>query len=671
MSYEPEWLRAKGALSVMSYELRANNRKQHFLIITLLSILLFFLSSCTPHLFKHEEPIDDEIAQLIKRAPPAQSYPDADIIVLLDEVVKTVSEDGRYELSVHKVFKIITERGKGYADCTIGFNARTQNISLLYAQTITARGRVIPLKKNAIKTVTPYSRYPAYSDYKRLTFSMAGVRIGCVIDYKYVIKEKEPTIEGEFSSANFFQWYNPVVVSRYTIITPDDMELRYLMLNPLNVTQPYPSIEHQQGKKIYFWEYRNIPQILDESYMPPMEEIACNILVTSIHSWQRFFQWWRGKIEGKTEPNEAIKNKVAELTKGHVTKREKIEALFDYVKREIRYVSIGLGKTGYEPESASEVFENKYGDCKDKSTLLVSMLREAGIPAHYVLIPTHSVRSLIKDFPYPFQFNHCIVATEMEHGYHFLDPTAEDYRFDYLLDSDQDRDVLIFKDNETIFATTPLAKPEENVCIGQQHIEIKVDESIVVVDKSFCSGAREAHLRSFFIYNSPTEVKEVLEKVVDGISPGAKLLDYTHADPLSFKKRFVTQIKYAAPDYCKKAGDILIFQVPGVKRGCSGTGKKERRYPLVFWTNASSKDEVVFTIPEGYEVYYLPESEEVSNPYFEFRSRYQRDGEKVVYQGEYIKRAVRITPEEYSRYQQFCQEMGKSCEEYVLFREKK
>jgi hypothetical protein len=671
MCYEPEGLRAKGAPSAMSYELRAKNRKQHLLIISLLSILFFSLSSCTTHLFKHDDSIDDEVSQLIKYAPSAQLYPDADIIVLLDEMVEEISEDGRCETSVHKVFKIITERGKGYADCSIGFNSRTQTLSLLNAQTIAPKGKVIPLKKNAIKTVTPYSRYPAYSDYKRLTFSMPGVRVGSVIDYKYIIEEKEPTIEGEFSSANFFQWYNPIVISRYTIITPENMKVHYFMMNPLKDTQQFPSIEHQQGRKIYFWEYRNIGQILDESHMPPMEEIACNVLVTSIDSWQRFFQWWRSKIEGKTEPNELIKNKVAELTKGHVTKREKIEALFDYVKREIRYVSIGLGKTGYEPESASVVFENKYGDCKDKSTLLISMLREAGIPAHYVLIPTHGERDLIKDFPYPFQFNHCIVATEMEHGYHFLDPTAEDYRFDYLLGSDQDRDVLIFKDHETIFATTPLAKPDENGHISQQHIEIRADESIEVVDKSFPSGSKEASLRSFFIYNSPTEIKEVLEKVVDGISPGAKLLDYTHSDPLCFKKRFVTQMKYAAPDYCKKAGDILIFQVPGIKKGCSGTGKKERRYPLIFWTNASSKSEVVFTIPAGYEVYYLPEPVEITTPYFEFRSRYQSDGENVVYRGEYIKKAARIPPEEYSRYQQLCQEMEKSCEEYILFQEKK
>jgi len=646
-------------------------RKPPFLILTLLSIFFFLLSSCTLPLLRHKEPIDDEVAQLIQNALPAESYPDADIITILEEVNEEVFEDGRCKANFHRVFKVMNERGKGYADCKIGFNSRVEAISLLYARTITPEGKVIPLKKNAIKVVTPYSRYPAYSDYKELTFSMPGVRVGCVVDCKYVKEEKEPTIKGEFSGGYFIQWYNPIVVFRYKIITPEDMDLKHLLLNPLKDIQQSPEVAHRGGKKIYLWEYRDIPQILDERYMPPMEEIAFNISVTTMDSWQGFFQWWRKKIEGKTEPDEAIREKVAELSKDLSSAREKIEAIFDFVKREIRYVSIGLGKTGYEPESAAEVFENKYGDCKDKSTLLISMLKAAGISAHYVLIPTHSVGNLIRDFPYPFQFDHCIVVAETEDGHLFLDPTAEECRFDYLLGSDQDRDVLIFKDHGAIFGTTPLAKAEENAYVCQQQIKIGADESIEVEEKDFGSGFREASMRSFFIDNNPTEIKEALEKMVDGMSPGAKLLDYTYSDPLNFQKRFVATIKYFAPDYCKKAGDILIFQVPGIEKGCAGTGKKERRYPLVFWTNASSKDEVVFNIPEGYEVYYLPEPVEIENPYFDFHSSYQREGQKVVYRGEYIKKAVRIPPKGYPLYHKFCQKMEKSCEEYVLFREKR
>ena len=298
------------------------------------------------------------------------------------------------------------------------------------------------------------------------------------------------------------------------------------------------------------------------------------------------------------------------------------------MKREIQYVSIDLGKSGYEPASAQEVFENKYGDCKDQSALLISMLKEAGIPTYYVLIPTNDMGDLIEDFPYPFQFNHCIVAAEKEGGYQFLDPTAQYHRFAYLLDSDQDRGILIFKGHRTFFGKTPLAEHKDNAYFRQQHIDIKKDGAIEGALKNTCSGSREASRRSLYTKSSPTEIREGLERIVDGIYPGAKLLDYTYTDPLDFKKRFAYSIKYNAPDYCKKAGDILIFQLFGIEASCTATDKETRRYPIEHHSNFYGKNEVHFNIPEGYELYYLPEPVEIKNPYFEYRSSYQKKGER-------------------------------------------
>ncbi len=529
-------------------------KKKPFLKLILPLIFVFLALSCTFSHLKHEVTIEDEVAQLIRNVPSAESYPDAGIINLLDEDIVEVFEDGRCRQTLHVVFKILNERGKDSADIEIGYNSRAEIASIIYARTITAEGKILPLIENAIKVVTPYSSYPSYSDYKELTFSMPGVTVGSIIDYKVVIEEKKPEIEGKFSSGFYFQAHNPAYLCRYKVITPRDTNLKYLVLNPLQGIQLSPNIIHDRNKKTYLWEYKNIPQIIKEKSMPPEDEVAFRILVTTMNSWEEFSNWWRKKIAGKTEPDESIKRKVAELTKNLSTPKEKMEAIFDYVKGEIRYVSIDLGKSGYEPENAKQVFENKYGDCKDKSTLLISMLRIAGIPAYYVLIPTSSMGNLIKDFPYPFQFNHCIVAVKNEDKYHFIDPVAKNYRFDYFPDGDRNRDVLIFDDEKIVFDKTPFAKPEENAYYSQSQIRIGLDGSIECEVKNFGFGGEEASLRSFFIRNRPTKIKESLEERVNEISSGAKLLAYTHSDPLNFKERFELNIKYDAQDYCRKGG---------------------------------------------------------------------------------------------------------------------
>jgi hypothetical protein len=441
--------------------------------MALLAVVLVGLTSCSYLPSRSALGGDSEVASLIAEAPGADYYPDADVIVLLDEARVEVFPDGRSRTIVHWVSKIVSQRGKARADCSIGFNSRTQTIRLLGARTITPKGRILPLKKKAIKVVTPFSRYPAYSDYKRLQFSMPGATVGSVIEYRYILKDIESAIPGHFADDFMLQWYDPIVVCRYTVSLPATLPLHYRMCNPVDDTSDTPAISEQGDRAMYRWEYRNVPQILDEEFKPPMEDIVPTILVTSVDSWDVFFDWWRGCIAGKTEPDAAIRDKARELTRGITDSNAKITALFDYVKREIRYVSIGMGKTGYEPERASEVFENKYGDCKDKSTLLISMLRSVGISAHYVLISTTDQADLNVDFPYPFQFNHCIVAVEASEGFRFLDPVAEDYRSDYLPGTDQNRKVLIFAGGDTVFGQTPVAPPRRSGVHTKQVIDIR------------------------------------------------------------------------------------------------------------------------------------------------------------------------------------------------------
>jgi transglutaminase-like putative cysteine protease len=629
------------------------------LAISFVLVITFSLTSCDN--LKWGANLDDEVTELIHHIPPALWYPDAGVIYILDEKIVEVSKDGRCKETVHVVFKILRDRGKDKRDIKIGYYSRTDTASIIYARTITPEGKIISLNRNAVKVVTP-TNYPSNGNDKELTFSMPGVTVGSIIDYKIVEK-----IEGKFSNEFYFQdpTYDPTYLCRYKVITPKDMDLKYLLLNPLQGRKLSPNIIHDGNKKTYLWEYKNIPQIIEEKSMPPMpmDEVAFRILVTTMDSWDEVFEGMSEYIKGKTRPDEAIKGKVAELTKNLSTTREKTEAIFDYVKREIRYERYG-------GQSASEVFKNKYGDCKDKSTLLISMLKVAGIPAYYVSIPTHEMGNLIKNFPYPFQFNHRIVAVENEKGYHFIDPVSENNRFDYLPGNDRNRDVIIFKDQEILFAKTPLTKPEENTSYTQQKIKIDEDGSIENEVRNIGFGSKEASSRSFFMYNRLTEIKDFLEERVDKISSGAKLLTYNCSNFMNFKKSVELKIKYNAQDYCRKAGDILIFDVPEISKECLATGKKERRNPIVVLDNSYSKDEVEFNVPEGYKVYHLPEPMERKNQYFEFRSSYLQEGEKIFYQGEFIRKAIRITPEEYPTYRKFCHEMEKSFKRSVLFRKK-
>ncbi|MBW2038134.1 MAG: DUF3857 domain-containing protein [Deltaproteobacteria bacterium] len=615
--------------------------------------------------------IDDEVIHLLEILPPDEFYPDASVIVVLDEKVDEVLAQRTCRSTLHTVFKVIKEGGKGYANVEIGYNSRRENIFVEYARTITPEGEILPMKDDVVTMATPYSNYPSYGEYKILTFSLPGIVVGSIIDYKVVIEKRRPTMEGEYASRFYFQGYEPAFLSRFKVIAPEDMDLRYYIRNPLKEFATSPKTYHEGGKKVFLWEYRNIPQIMPEYNMPPFSEIAFNIQGTTVRSWKDFFSWWNRLKDDKIEPDEAIREKVAELTGGLKDPGEKAEALFYYVETEIRYVSINLGKSGYEPTPAREVFENKYGDCKDKSTLLISMLKAAGVPAYYVLIPTRGVGRLIKDFPYPFQFNHCIVAIEGERKYQFLDPTGETYPFDYLPSEDQDRDALLFKGQQGIFTRTPLARPRENGVLYRQTIRIGPDGSIEVEKRSLDFGDVGAYNRATYMDCGPTELREIFEGAASALHPGAKLIDCSISDPFDFKRPFTKTYRFIAEDYCKRAGDLLIFQLPGVSYSCLTPVKEGRKYPIELCSVHFLRNEVEVDLPDGYGVYYLPKPVEIKTPYFDFCSSYRYEEGKIFYQGERIRKTTTIPLEDYPLYRKFCQEMERGSTDWVVLKKEK
>jgi len=219
------------------------------------------------------------VAELLRQLPPDDKYPDATALVILDQDIIEVFPQGDYERRCRAVIKVLKEAGKGYGDVSLGFNSRLQRVRILHARTITPDGRVIPLRKNAIKVTTPYSDYPEYSDYKELAFSLPGVEVGSVIDYEFCV-EAEPYIKGHFSRRAFFQWSKPVLFSRYEITLPKYKELKYLALHPPKGIDPSPLISHRGDKKVYLWEFRDLPGVpMDEYVTPPEGEFTFNILV--------------------------------------------------------------------------------------------------------------------------------------------------------------------------------------------------------------------------------------------------------------------------------------------------------------------------------------------------------------------------------------------------------
>ena len=163
--------------------------------------------------------------------------------------------------------------------------------------------------------------------------------------------------------------------------------------------------------------------------------------MTTFASWEQMGTLVRGLEKDRRSPTSEIRAKAAELTKGKTTDLEKIAALYDYVGPNFRYISLSFGVGRFQPHAASDVLHNEYGDCKDKHTLLASLLEASGYHASSVLI--NSSRKLDPDIPSPSQFDHVFTMVPLAKEEVWMDSTTEVAPFRLLSSSLRKKQALI------------------------------------------------------------------------------------------------------------------------------------------------------------------------------------------------------------------------------------
>src|SRR5205823_3536953 len=126
-------------------------------------------------------------------------------------------------------------------------------------------------------------------------------------------------------------------------------------------------------------------------------------------SWHDVGAWGWQLSSTQRQASPEIQQKAHQLTEGKTGTIEKIRALGAFVQHDVRYVAIEIGIGGYQPHPAPQTFSNRYGDCKDKATLLATMLREVGINSYLVLAQTNR-GVVVPSFPSAMSFNHMIIA---------------------------------------------------------------------------------------------------------------------------------------------------------------------------------------------------------------------------------------------------------------------
>ena len=341
--------------------------------------------------------------------------------------------DGRGKRTGEISLRVQSEAGvKQFGQLHFGYNSANQNIEIVYVRVRKPDGSAVTADASAVQDLTgPVARIaPIYTDYREKHVTVPGLRPGDTLEYKTVINTTQPLAPNQFWMEHDFRDDLIVLDEQLTVDVPQG---RVLNLKTRPEFANYQKRD-EGNRSIYTWNWKNLTtraareKAEEEESKPkkkhrkPAEQPA-SVQLTTFSSWEEVGKWYAGLERERRQPSEDVSAKARELTKGLSTDQEKVRAVYDYVAKNYRYVSLSFGLGRYQPHAASEVFKKQYGDCKDKETLLAAMLDALGYHMDTVLI--HSHHKLDEDVPSPLQFDHVIGNLSLSSGTIWMDTTTE------------------------------------------------------------------------------------------------------------------------------------------------------------------------------------------------------------------------------------------------------
>jgi len=544
-------------------------------------------------------PFDVSATALLRSAPAAAAFPDASAITLRDESVVKVNSDGTSVDVTHETFKIFNQRAHDKAEITIPFDSGTEKITNVHARTIKPNGTVLPAAGGDIHTSAPYSEFAMYDDAKVTGISMPGVEDGVIIDYVYTRTTHKSFLPNQYSETwTFRDGVDPVKLSKMTLTAPAAMKISTLPQNASAMTATV-TLSADGTHKTYVWKMADLDTIIPEPMMPPAYTFLPSVEISTIPSWQVIAHWYQGLAAGQMAVSPEIKDTVRTLTVGKTTDTDKARAIYYWVEGQTRYVALELGLSAFQPHPAAAVCRNRYGDCKDMATLLLTMLHEAGIKSAWpVLLGAGSTQPVQNYLAAPTFFNHAIVRADIDGKPYWFDSTAAMCPFGAIPGGDRGVNAFVIRDGNGSFETIPLGMPDQNSETTTTTVNLHADGSAECKTTMGLSGDNGLGARLSFRGLEASQLKPGFQNMVSGFSPTASLLDYS-LSPLADRDQPVAiGLSYHAPLWAIRTGHLLI--IDGKNMSSAPYDRDSRVFPIYESKVGEAIEDLIVTLPAGY-----------------------------------------------------------------------
>jgi len=570
---------------------------------------------------------------------PAATIPDsllsgANAVVREDSCVFTYLSAQRTQLFVHRVVTVLNKNGDSHGEFIESYD-KFRKISSFKGNVYDANGK--PVRKfnmSDAEDISGSAGYDRFDDYRYKSYKPLQSQYPYTVEYEYEI---------DFSGSLFFpEWYafNDYEVSventvlRVTV--PKAYVLRYKTFN-LNEE---PNVQYDDNVKHYLWKAQRIKALDDEPFADNIRNHIMAVFTApsdffydgylgKMDSWNAFAAWIMQLNAGRDILSEERTAEIRDLVKDAKDEREKIKILYHYMQGRTRYFSIQLGIGGYQPMDARVVDEVGYSDCKGLSNYMKALLEAVGIESYYTLVASGGdFPQLISDFP-SLQFNHAMLCIPLPNDTVWLECTSQIIPFGFLGDFTSDRQVLVIKNTGAELARTPVYTTKNNYQTTKARVTITPDGNAeATVTRAF--GGLQFDDWQGKLLMGPTDLKDWLYKYVK--IPNFTITACDFKQVATGNPESAMKLAFSLGNYGSLSGKRLFVPLNLLNRSTYVPAKIKNR-----WSNIdkligyADTDSIIYTLPEGMTIEYLPEKTEITTPFGTYVSNVTTSGNTITY----------------------------------------
>lgn len=555
-----------------------------------------------------------------------------------------------------------------YTDDEISYSSFDSLLSINVYTQVPVKGKYKKVKTKEFQKEKIITDRVFYDNITRVSFFFPSLKEDAVSNLKYKLLLKEPRLLNSF----VFQEYRPVIKSELIVETGENINVGFLKFNTDTFNIKYLE-NKEKGKKIYTFITENINEFKTEEntagylyyvphIIPYIDSYRVNdSTINLMGTVSRLFGWYKSLLKkADTSNTEKLRKKAEELVSGSKSEGEKVEKIFNWVQRNIKYIAEEDGLGGFIPDAPKNVFNKRYGDCKGKSFLLKTMLQSINIKSYLTWTGSNSLPYKYNENPTPSADNHIIVTyVSPENNILYLDATSKNIPFGKPTSFIQGKEVLIDKGNKYEINTVPICPAKDN--------RMK-DSSDVRIDGTNLKGEGKTELTGYFYvknkdyYDDETDIEKRKEFYNLNFNKGNNKFLIKHFSESVDKNKNIFKVDYdfIIGDYVIRTEKSIFVNMNLFKDVLTDKIKKTDKYDKFYDNKLSYDNYFNLQIPKEWKIDYIPENVKFQNKFFKYDIEYLIKDNIIFYHFYVEYNAVKLTKDQFLLYNDFIKSLNKS-----------